>query len=246
MLFFKKNKGFHSQDIFGEIRSDMHSHLLPGIDDGAADVETSVRLIKGMQALGYKKLITTPHILWDMYKNTNEIIVEKFQLLKKKLEEEKINVDLEAAAEYYIDDHLEELLAKKEPLLSFGNKMVLVEFSLASAPFDLKDVLFEMQLQGYLPVIAHPERYSYKAGQKNFFDELKDIGCLFQLNILSLTKHYGTDVTDLAHYLCKKNYYDLIGTDLHHSRHLDALAHPSIVPPLKRLLDSGKIQNPNL
>jgi len=224
----------------------MHSHLLPGIDDGAADVETSIRLIKGLQQLGYKKLVTTPHILWDMYKNTNEIILEKFELVKKKMEEEKLDVELEAAAEYYIDDHLEELLAQKRPLLSFGNKMVLVEFSLASAPFDLKDVLFEIQLQGYQPVIAHPERYSYKAGQKKFFDELKDVGCLFQLNILSLTNHYGSEVTDLAHYFCKKQYYDLVGTDLHHSRHIDALHNPSLSSPLKRLLDSGKIQNPNL
>src|SRR5258708_39914513 len=98
----------------------MHSHLLPGIDDGAGDIETSVQLIRGLQQLGYKKLVTTPHILWDMYKNTNEIILEKFELVKKKLLEEKIYVDLEAAAEYYIDDHLEELLTQKKPLLSFG------------------------------------------------------------------------------------------------------------------------------
>jgi tyrosine-protein phosphatase YwqE len=243
-MFFKKK--ISTLSVFDLIKADMHSHLLPGIDDGAADVETSIRLIKGLQQLGYKKLVTTPHILWDMYKNTNEIILEKFEVVKKKMGEEKLDVELEAAAEYYIDDHLEELLAQKKPLLSFGNKMVLVEFSLASAPFDLKDVLFEIQLQGYQPVIAHPERYSYKAGQKIFFDELKDIGCLFQLNILSLTNHYGSEVTDLAHYFCKKHYYDLVGTDLHHSRHLDALHNPSLSSQLKRLLDSGKIQNPNL
>jgi len=243
-LFFRKKSP--AAPVFDLLRADMHSHLLPGIDDGAADVETSISLVKGMQQLGYKKLITTPHILWDLYKNTHEIIAEKYSVVKKRLKEEKIDVVFEAAAEYYIDDHLEELLAKKSPLLSFGNKMVLVEFSLASAPFDLKDVLFEMQLQGYSPVIAHPERYSYKTGQKKFFDELKDIGCLFQLNVLSLTNHYGSEVTDLANYLCKKQYYDLVGTDLHHSRHLAALQNPSIAISLKRLLDSGKIQNPNL
>src|SRR6185369_2068019 len=243
-MFFKKK--ISAPPVFDLIKADMHSHLLPGIDDGAPDVETSIRLIKGLRQLGYKKLITTPHILWDLYKNTNEIISEKFELLRQKLQEENVDVELEAAAEYYIDDHLEQLLSRKEPLLSFGNKLVLVEFSLASAPFDLKEVLFEMQLQGYYPVIAHPERYTYKAGQKFFFYELKVIGCLFQLNILSLTNHYGSDTTELAGYLCKKGYYDLIGTDLHHSRHLDALQHSSISSQLKRLLDSGKIQNPNL
>jgi protein-tyrosine phosphatase len=243
-LFFRKKSS--TAPVYELLKADMHSHLLPGIDDGAPDVETSVSLIKGMRQLGYRKLITTPHILWDLYKNTHEIIAEKFELLKKKLGEEKIDVELEAAAEYYVDDHLEELLAQKTPLLCFGNKLVLVEFSLASAPFDLKDVLFEMQLQGYSPVIAHPERYTYKMGQKKFFDDLKDSGCLFQLNILSLSNHYGPEVTDLAHYLCKKQYYELVGTDLHHSRHLTALQHPSIAPALKRLLDSGKLQNQDL
>lgn len=245
MIFFKRKKEAHVQDLFSLLKADMHSHLVPAIDDGAKDLETSIQLIKGLQELGYRKLITTPHVLWDLYQNTNEIILEKFDVLKKKLQEENIEIDLQVAAEYYIDDHLGELLSQKKPLLGFKNNWVLVEFSLASAPFDLKEILFEMQLQGYVPVIAHPERYSYKAGQKNFFDELKDIGCLFQLNILSLTGHYGSDVTELANYICKKDYYDLIGTDLHHSRHLDALRHFSS-PSVKRLLDSGRIQNQNL
>jgi tyrosine-protein phosphatase YwqE len=162
------------------------------------------------------------------------------------LQEEKIDVGIQAAAEYYIDDHVEQLLREKKPLLSFGKKFVLVEFSLASLPLDLKDVLFEMQLQGYQPVIAHPERYAYLADRKKYFDELKDSGCLFQLNILSLSNHYGREVAELAHYFCKKNYYDLIGTDLHHSRHLEALQQPSLFTPLKRLLDSGRIQNASL
>ena len=81
-MFFKKKTS--TPPVFDLIRADVHSHLLPGIDDGSPDVETSIRLIKGMQQLGYKKLVTTPHILWDLYKNTNEIILGKFELLKKK------------------------------------------------------------------------------------------------------------------------------------------------------------------
>jgi len=246
MFFTKKNKNITAQEIYSELRADMHSHLLPGIDDGAPDLNASVRLIKGMQQLGFKKLVTTPHILWDIYKNTKDIIEQKFAELKSKLQEEKIDVGIQAAAEYYIDDHVEQLLREKKPLLSFGKKFVLVEFSLASLPLDLKDVLFEMQLQGYQPVIAHPERYAYLADRKKYFDELKDSGCLFQLNILSLSNHYGREVAELAHYFCKKNYYDLIGTDLHHSRHLEALQQPSLFTPLKRLLDSGRIQNASL
>src|SRR5207253_2551010 len=104
-MFFKKKAA--APPIFDLIGADMHSHLLPGIDDGAKDLATSVELVKGLRELGYKKLITTPHIFWDLYQNTHEVILEKFEFLKKKLKEENINVELEAAAEYYIDDHLE-------------------------------------------------------------------------------------------------------------------------------------------
>ena len=241
MAFWKK-KNTELPDL-SWLGTDMHSHLLPGIDDGSPDIETSLELIKGMKELGFKKLITTPHIMWDMYKNTRNTILEKSEQVRTKLKEEQVDIDIQAAAEYFIDDHLEELLKQKEPLLTFGNEMVLVEFSMASPPFDLKKVLFEMQIQGYQPVIAHPERYIYLKQNKSFYNELKDAGYLFQLNILSLTGYYGNSVMELARYLAKRQYYDLIGTDLHHFRHLDALKHPSISLALQRLLESGKILN---
>ncbi|HEV8286815.1 MAG TPA: CpsB/CapC family capsule biosynthesis tyrosine phosphatase [Chitinophagaceae bacterium] len=243
-MFFKKKNS--SSFDFSKLGADMHSHLLPGIDDGSSDMETSLKLIKGMKELGYKKLITTPHIMWDMYQNTAELILKKLEEVKNKLKEEQIDIDLQAAAEYFIDDHLAELLKQKESLLTFGNKLVLVEFSMASQPFDLKDVLFEMQIQGYQPVIAHPERYAYLDQNKRFYSELKDAGLFFQLNILSLSGYYGTPVFELARYLAKNQYYDLVGTDLHHLRHLEALKNPSLFSSLQRILESGKIQNQEL
>lgn len=224
----------------------MHSHLLPGIDDGAPDMSTSLELIKGMMELGYSKLITTPHILWDMYKNSRENILEKLAELRVAVENEGLNVEINAAAEYFLDDHVEGLIKNSEPLLTISGNMVLVEFSLAYPSHSLKAILFEMQMQGYLPVIAHPERYIYLQTNKEFYEELKDIGCLFQLNILALAGHYGKGVTELANYLIKKEYYDLIGTDLHHKGHIEALKNPVIVNPLKKLLDSGKIRNADL
>src|SRR5258708_1973012 len=206
MAFWKK-KNTELPDL-SWLGTDMHSHLLPGIDDGSPDIETSLELIKGMKELGFKKLITTPHIMWDMYKNTRNTILEKSEQVRTKLKEEQVDIDIQAAAEYFIDDHLEELLKQKEPLLTFGNEMVLVEFSMASPPFDLKKVLFEMQIQGYQPVIAHPERYIYLKQNKSFYNELKDAGYLFQLNILSLTGYYGNSVMELARYLAKRQYYD--------------------------------------
>src|SRR5213075_1701845 len=205
-MFFKK-KDTPLQD-FSLLGADIHSHLLPGIDDGSQNMETSIRLVKGMKELGFKKLITTPHIMWDMYQNTNDIIFEKLDELRTRVKKEELDIEINAAAEYFIDEHVEDLLKQKEPLLSFGNKFVLVEFSMASPPFDLKEVIFEMQLQGYQPVIAHPERYIYLEQNKTFYAELKDTGCLFQLNALSLSGYYGHSVMELAHYLCKKQYYD--------------------------------------
>jgi tyrosine-protein phosphatase YwqE len=199
-----------------------------------------------MKRLGYKKLITTPHIMWDVYKNTSDIISNKLQELKGRLADEQVDIEVQGAAEYFVDEHLGELVEQKQPLLSFGNNFVLVEFSMVSQPFEWKKTLFEMQIYGYQPVIAHPERYSYLERNKNFYDELKSAGYLFQLNILSLSGLYGNSVAELARYLTKKGYYDLIGTDLHHVRHLEALKNPSVLSSLQQLLDSGKILNPSL
>jgi len=246
MFFLKKRKTELKKPDYSLLKADMHSHLLPGIDDGSPDLETSINLIRGMQELGFKKLITTPHILWDIYKNTNAIILEKLEMVKNQLREERIDIQLEAAAEYFMDDHLGELLEKKEPLLTFGNKMVLVEFSMVSQPFELKKILFEMQMQGYQPVLAHPERYVYFERDKNIYDELKSAGYLFQLNALSLNGYYGNSVMKLARYLATKQYYDLIGTDLHHFSHLDALKIPSQSSMLQQIFESEKILNREL
>jgi len=165
----------------------MHSHLLPGIDDGSPDLETSIELIRRMMKLGFKKFVTTPHIMWEMYKNTPEIVNKKLDLLRAALKKESIDVEINAAAEYFLDEHVEKLLSTKQKLLTVADNMVLVEFSLANQPFNVKEILFEMTMQGYQPIIAHPERYIYFEQAKDFYDELKDSGYYFQLNINSLS-----------------------------------------------------------
>ncbi len=228
------------------LKSDMHSHLIPGIDDGSPDLATSLALIRGMAGLGYTKLITTPHIMWDMYKNNREDILRRLALLQAAVKEEGIPVEIHAAAEYFLDDHVEGLIRNNEPLLTISGNMVLVEFSMAYISHGIRDILFDMQMQGYLPVIAHPERYIYLHRNKEFFDDLKTIGCLFQLNLLSLGGHYGKSVTELANYLLKKEYYNLVGTDLHHRGHLEALQQPAISALVKKLAESGKFRNAEL
>jgi len=243
MLFFGKR----SADLdLSWLHADMHSHLIPGIDDGALDMAASLELIKGLQKLGYKKIITTPHILWEVYPNTADIIAKGLEGVKGAMAEEGISMELQAAAEYFIDEYFEENLKAKVPLLPISGNKVLVEFSMITAPMDLQQVLFQIQIQGYAPVIAHPERYIYLAQRKQTFDELKEAGCLFQLNLLSLTGYYGKSVQELAEYLCKKNYYSLAGTDLHNPRHLAALQKLSSSTTFSRLKESGLLLNSTL
>ncbi len=240
--------GKKESDVFDYslLKADIHSHLIPGIDDGAPDLATSVEMINGLIHLGFKKLITTPHIMQDMYPNKRDDILKRYEALKQHLQTEGIKVELEVAAEYFLDDNFKKLLTDKEPLLSFGDNLVLVEFSMASEPLDFKELLFEMQMQNYQPVIAHPERYVYHEKNKEFFEELKAAGYLFQLNLISLAGAYGKSVNELAKYFIKHQYYELAGTDLHNHHHLEHLQNHSIVHGIKELIDSGKLINPTL
>lgn len=231
---------------YSVLKTDMHSHLIPGIDDGASDWDASLKLIKGMAEAGYKKLITTPHIMWDMYQNTRDGILQQFEILSEKIKEEKIDIELGIGAEYFLDEHVIELLKAKEPLLTISENLVLVEFSMASEPIDLKEILFEMQMQGYQPVMAHPERYIYHERNKSFFEVLKSSNLLFQLNILSLTGFYGKSAKTMANYFIKNDFYELAGTDLHNQHHLEALSDPALIPLLNKLMDSGKLINEGL
>ncbi len=239
-IFKKKPK--ETTDL-GWLHTDLHSHLVPGIDDGSPDMATTLELVQGLKELGFASLITTPHILWELYPNTPEIITQGSGEVQKALESETSRIAFKAAAEYFIDEHFDSELRAKKPLLTIKDNIVLVEFSMLTAPFDLQEFLFEMQVQGYQPLIAHPERYIYLRHNKAFYDEMKDWGCLFQVNLLSLVGHYGGAVQDLAAYLVKKEYYDYAGTDLHSARHLAGLQKLGSSPLYNQLRQSGRLQN---
>lgn len=244
-IFKKKIK----EDIdFSGLQCDMHSHLLPGIDDGSPDIETSIHLIKGLNDLGYSRLITTPHIYWDVYKNKPETIIPAKEIVIETLRQQKVQLTLHAAAEYFLDDHVERLLKEKQPLLPLQDSLLLVEFSFVTAPMNWKSYIFELQMNGYQPVLAHPERYTYFADKKKIFDEIKTAGCLLQINLLSLTGYYGKMEKDIANYLVQNNLVSFLGTDMHNIRHLDVLrgSAPVIMPVVKKLLDSGALINPAL
>jgi tyrosine-protein phosphatase YwqE len=229
------------------LRCDMHSHFIPGIDDGSPDLETSIRLIRGLVELGYKKIITTPHINADIFHNTPAIIRAGQADVEAELQRQHIDVEFGAAAEYLMDEHFSNMLATGQPLLTLKDNLVLVELSFAVQAINVREILFDMQLKGYLPVLAHPERYLYFGANRGWYERLRDAGCLFQLNLLSFAGYYGQESRQLVEYLVKKKYVDLLGTDMHHERHLEMLRSTAkIHRVVEELLATGLIRNPEL
>ncbi len=202
---------------------DMHSHVLPGLDDGADNLERSLELVRALQAIGYRKLIMTPHIMSDFYRNTPEGIRERLQLLHKAIAAAGIAMELECAAEYYLDEGLLEKLEKGEELLTFGDKYLLFETSFLSEPMNLREVIFLMRAKGYQPVLAHPERYTYFYGKYDELATLHETGVLFQPNLNSLAGYYSAGAKDIAEKLIDAGLVDFLGTDTHSLRHTDSL-----------------------
>lgn len=222
---------------FSVLGMDMHSHLLPGIDDGSKSIEESLELIQGLIKLGYSGAITTPHVMGDYYPNTEATIQPAWEALKKALHKAGINFRLEASAEYNLDTYTAELFAKGE-ILPMPGKRILVEMSFFGAPPDLENRIFQLRLQGYLPIMAHPERYSYYIGNLKALERIQELGCDLQVNILSLTGHYGAPVAKWAKTLLDKGMISYLGTDMHNARHLqglqDALKHKDVLRILQR------------
>ena len=201
---------------------DMHSHLLPGIDDGVKTPEQTVAFVKELHALGYKKLICTPHVLNGVHNNTPETIGNALAIAKKALAEANVPVELGAAAEYMIDDGLEKKVDNKEKLLTIGDNYLLVEMSYMAPPFNLTEMLFKLQMQGYKLILAHPERYSFYHKDFQQLENFRDRGILFQLNLLSMSGYYGKEVKRACEKLIDAKMVEFIGTDMHHENHLGA------------------------
>ncbi|MBA3899595.1 MAG: capsular biosynthesis protein [Bacteroidetes bacterium] len=227
------------------LRCDIHSHLIPGIDDGVQTMEESLQIIKYFSTLGYKKIITTPHIIIDYYKNTSEIILNGLEKVRAAVKEAGIDIEIDASAEYYCDLDLEEKIAKKD-LIAFGNNYILFELPFLSAPENMSKVIFELQTNGYKPILAHPERYTfyYKDFQKYY--DLKDRGVLFQMNINSLTGHYSLDTKKIAERMIDEGMIDLIGSDCHNTNHLILMERARKEKYLHKLLEKPDLLNMSL
>lgn len=225
-MFSLFNKGRNNPaSRYFPITTDIHSHILPGIDDGSPDVETSVELVKGLMSMGVTRSVASPHIISDMFRNTPETIRHALTALRNELKKQEINFPVSAAAEYMMDASFFEMLQKKEPLLTIHNNIILTEFSYATIPHSPKQMSFAILTEGYIPILAHPERYPYYYRDYNMYHELVNLGFKLQLNLLSLSGYYGNEAVKASLYMLKNDLISYLGTDLHHQRHLEGLTH---------------------
>jgi protein-tyrosine phosphatase len=242
--FFKRSPKIQSS--FSSVGADMHNHLLPGIDDGSPDVETSLLLVEKMMELGFRKFICTPHIILEVHPNNKETISNAWQQFSDGLQKQGLDVPVEYAAEYMLNFDFDNLL-KDGNILPFGKKQVLIEMSYAVESPNLKEAIFNLQTKGFRPILAHPERYPYFFHKVNYYEELMDCGCDLQINLLSLTGYYGKPIKSMAEKLIDKGWISWVGTDLHHERHLGALMQLSTDTKALRYIDKIKnLRNPSL
>lgn len=229
----------------GLLHTDMHSHIIPGIDDGSKSMEMSVELIRNLSDMGYKKLIATPHVQSDTFCNKVEDLPSKLEAVKKAVKKAGIDIELDLAAEFLLDDNIVARLLQDESL-TFGNNYLLVEISMYLRPMGLEGWLFDLESHGYNLVLAHPERYRYWTQKYASYEKLKDRGILFQININSLAGFYGHNVRKVAEWLIDNNMVDFVGTDTHNEHYIEGLQIARTMPYLHKLANSQQLLNTTL
>lgn len=202
--------------------TDIHCHIIPGIDDGAPDVETAANLVERMQRWGLKRIIASPHVTQNTFENDMSTITPAYNDLLQELKNRNNDIPLSHHAEYRIDELFQQRVAANELMLLPGDR-ILIENSFFQEPLDLDNLVFDLQVKGLQPILAHPERYSYYYKRRNRYKQLHDAGVNFQINILSLAGAYGSEEREIALYLLEKGLVDYAGTDLHKYEHADAI-----------------------
>lgn len=241
---FKRRKLESPVDL-SPLITDMHSHLIPGIDDGAPDMPTVIALLEQMAGLGFRKIITTPHIMTDLYKNTSQIIRKGEAEVKKAIKKAGLQIEFQAVAEYLVDEGFSQLF-KKHEIMTFGNNYVLIELPYYSPPQNLSELLFELQVAGYNVILAHPERYVYWHNQFSKLEELKNRNVFFQLNTISLSGFYSLPTKKLSEKLIDAKMIDFLGSDLHSFQYFKLIEKTLYEPALLKLINSGMLKNQEL
>lgn len=214
------SKKIEPQPLF--FATDIHCHILPGIDDGSPDVATSEELLQRMTSWGIKRIFASPHVAFDTFENTPSSMDGALAQLNDRVAGKYPGVYIGRSAEYRLDDLFADNFSKGL-LMPLPGNLLLVENSFVQEPWNLDQLLFDIKVKGYKPILAHPERYHYYYMNKARYDKIHAAGTFFQINVLSLAGYYGKDEKRMAEYLIDKGMVDYIGTDLHNHRHGDAI-----------------------
>jgi len=244
--FFFRGKSNY-KDALRFIGTDMHNHILPGIDDGSPDINVSMQLTEGLMELGFNSMVSTPHIIADLYPNNASTIGNAFKTFTEAKPADFLPGGVAFAAEYMVDYDFENRLKINE-LLTFGRqKYILIEMSYLVESPNLRNMIFELVTNGLQPILAHPERYHYYHHRLDIFEEIVDAGCMLQLNLLSLIGHYGPKIKTAGEKLIERDLISWVGTDMHHPMHLAGLKQLATDKKILRTLDKIKnLKNPEL
>ena len=232
---------FFIKKIKFNIKTDIHSHLLPGIDDGSKSLKESIELIEEFKKLGYENLIITPHVMSEGYNNSTELILEKLKELKENIKD----MNLDASAEYNMDEEFAKRIENKN-LIPINKKYILFETSYYTKPNVFEDLIFKIESLGFTPVFAHPERYRYLQNDLKKYKEIKDLGVMFQCNINSFGGYYGKMAKKSAMFLAKEGMIDFLGSDAHSMKHLKFLKNVINSNDLNIVFKNNKIKNEEL
>jgi protein-tyrosine phosphatase len=236
-----KNKQKEPANLGGKLLVDIHSHLLPGIDDGAPTMDHTIGMLRKFEELGYQKLILTPHVMAGVYDNTSEIILKKLDEVRRVSQELGLHLLLEASAEYYYDETFVKRIQTND-LLPFGGNHILFEFSFRNKPSKVEELIFQLKSAGYQPILAHFERYMYYHPSVEVARSFRERGCMIQVNLNSFTGHYGPEVKNQAVRLLKAGLIDILGSDCHRIQHLEFLQ-DSLKDSLFHQLTELKVKN---
>ena len=197
--------------------TDIHSHIIFDVDDGSSSVEESIELLKGLKSVGFDNVIMTPHYIeGSEYCSENKEKLEKLDILRNEVKRNNIDINLYIGNEVFINDHMIEGIEDGSIYSLNNSKYLLFELPFHNRIISLPDILYEIKIQGYIPILAHPERYSYFQDNYDLIDELKEEGLLFQSNFASILGYYGKGSQKLLKYMLKNEYVDFLGTDIHH------------------------------
>ena len=198
--------------------TDIHSHLIYDVDDGSKSIEESIELIKRLSDVGFNNIIMTPHYIeGSSYCVTNPEKLEKLEVLRNTVKEKNIPVNLYLGNEIFINENIVDDIKNNEIYTLNGGKYLLFELPFHNQILNLADIIYEIKIQGYIPILAHPERYTYFQDDYSLVDDLREEGLLFQANYASILGYYGKESEKLLKYMLKHEYIDYLGTDVHHT-----------------------------